>query len=54
MEWIKPVGVSKYHIIENGKTLCERDYHLDGRELKEENPQVELKCEECQFPKKKL
>lgn len=47
MEWIKPVGVSKYHIFQEGKTICERHYHLDGREIREEIPAEELKCEEC-------
>lgn len=49
MEWIKPVGVSKYHLFEEGITLCERSYHLEGREIIDETPNEELKCEECKL-----
>lgn len=49
--WKKPVGISKYHVIEEvdgqEKTLCGKSFFLDGRELTDENPAGELKCEEC-------
>lgn len=47
MEWIKPSGAEKFHIVKNEKTLCGRNFIINGKNKKDENPLKENLCDEC-------
>lgn len=48
--WVKPVGVSVFHLMRDEVSICGRNFVLDGRELVEIEPGLKIKsriCEEC-------
>jgi len=47
MKWIKPAGVSKYHLHNGEEFVCGKFFALDGREIEKIFPDDSDKCEAC-------